>query len=232
MNTSKIIGMEKILVSACLLGENCRYDGKNNLSEVIKEINKYYDIVPFCPEVEGGLKTPRVPSEISGDKVIASNKKDVTKFFEDGASKALLICRYLNIKLAILKENSPSCGSKQIYDGTFKNRLKDGEGITTALLRQNGIEVINEIEAIDLLARTQQSEEAKKEAVANDIARQEQKKTEHVEKERKSFHKSSPREYKKDKYPSKKFDKDNPSRKFDKKKPSGFKKDYKKTYKK
>ena len=145
--------MEKILISACLVGDKTKYDGHSNYNPLIKDLLELYELVPFCPEVEGGLKIPRDPSEIRGDKVISSKGRDVTRFFNEGAEKALNICKYLDIKLAILKEASPSCGSSEIYDGSFSNRKIKGEGITTALLRKNGIKVINESEIESLLKK-------------------------------------------------------------------------------
>lgn len=142
---------EKILISACLVGENCRYDGKNALVKELKELTKYYDLIPICPEVSGGLKTPRFPSEIKDGKVISKNDKDVTEFYNNGAYWAKSVCLLYNVKLAILKEKSPSCGVHQIYDGTFSNNLIEGEGITTKKLKQMHVKVINEKEAVELL---------------------------------------------------------------------------------
>lgn len=136
--------MEKILISACLVGDKTKYDGKSNYHPLIKDLLEKYELVPFCPEVEGGLPTPRQPSEIVGNKVVTKVGKDVTKNFQDGASKALMICQYLGIKIAILKEGSPSCGLNQVYDGTFSGRKIKGSGITAKLLIQNGIKVITE----------------------------------------------------------------------------------------
>ena len=143
--------MEKILISACLVGDKCKYDGHTNYTPLIKDLLEKYELVPFCPEVEGGLPTPRKPSERKGDKVVNNAGKDVTRNFQLGAEKALNICKYLNIKIAILKENSPSCGVNQIYDGNFKNKLIKGEGVTTELLRKNGITVYNENQIEELL---------------------------------------------------------------------------------
>ena len=114
--------MEKILVSACLLGENTRYDGKNNYFPFIEKLRVHYDIVPFCPEVEVGLSIPRVPAEISHGSVITKDGKDVTKLYNAAAEKALQLCRLLNIKTAILKDRSPACGPRNIHDGSFNGR--------------------------------------------------------------------------------------------------------------
>lgn len=143
--------MEKILISACLIGDKCKYDGHTNYTPAYQQLLEKYELVPFCPEVEGGLPTPRKPSERKGDRVINNAGKDVTKQFVEGAQKALNICKYLDIKIAILKENSPSCGSHQIYDGNFNNKLIKGEGVTAELLRKNGITVYTESQIEELL---------------------------------------------------------------------------------
>lgn len=143
--------MEKILISACLIGDKCKYDGHTNYTPAYQQLLEKYELVPFCPEVEGGLSTPRKPSERKGDRVINKAGKDVTKQFVEGAQKALNICKYLDIKIAILKENSPSCGSHQIYDGNFNNKLVKGEGVTAELLRKNGITVYTESQIEELL---------------------------------------------------------------------------------
>lgn len=138
---------EKILVSACLAGVNCRYDGKNNDNIKIKKlIESGKDIIFVCPEQLGGLSTPRVPAELIEDKILDKTGKDVTSNFQKGAEETLKIAKMFNIKFAILKAKSPSCGSKQIYDGTFSDTLTKGEGVTTTLLKKNGIEIINEYE--------------------------------------------------------------------------------------
>jgi len=142
--------MEKILISACLIGDKTRYDGRTNYNPKVQQLMEKYELIPFCPEVEGGLKTPRDPSEIKGDKVISEKGRDVTFQYNKGAELALNICLYLGIKTAILKEKSPSCGVKQIHDGSFTNKLIEGQGITTALLKRKGINVISE-EEIDTL---------------------------------------------------------------------------------
>jgi len=136
--------MEKILISACLIGDKCKYDGHSNYTPLIEELLKKYELVPFCPEVEGGLKTPRLPSEIKKDTVIMKDGKNVTKNFVTGADKALNICLYLGIKVAILKDGSPSCGVYEIYDGSFESKKIKGQGITSSLLTRKGIRVISE----------------------------------------------------------------------------------------
>ena len=145
--------MEKILISACLIGDKVRYDGKSQYHPLIKELLEKYELVPFCPEVEGGLKTPRVPSEVRGERVINKEGKDVTAQFNSGAEKALNICKYLNITKAILKDNSPSCGSTLIHNGLFDGRMIKGKGITTKLLESHGISVYSENEIEKLLEK-------------------------------------------------------------------------------
>lgn len=149
---------EVILVSACLIGENCRYDGKNSLCNEIKELAKYYDLIPICPEVSGGLKTPRHPSEIVDGRVVTQKGRDVTSNYQDGAYWASTIVRLKHIKFAILKERSPSCGVHQIHNGKFDGGLIPGKGITTKKLEQMGVKVINEIEAKELLKEKKEQE--------------------------------------------------------------------------
>ena len=145
--------MEKILISACLVGDKVRYDGKSQYHPLIKDLLQKYELVPFCPEVEGGLKTPRVPSEIRNDKVINQEGRDVTRQFNEGAELALNICKYPHIKIAILKDGSPSCGSTEIHNGLFDGRMIRGKGVTTKLLEQNGIKVYSEKEIEQLLEK-------------------------------------------------------------------------------
>ena len=150
--------MQKILVSACLLGEKVRYDGLViPASKMMTDILRSTAVmIPFCPEVAGGLPVPRNPAEISGKdgfdvlngKATVKNKSedDVTLFYLNGAAKALETAIKNNIKVAILKEKSPSCGNSLIYDGTFTKTLKSGKGVTAALFERNGIRVFNEKE--------------------------------------------------------------------------------------
>lgn len=134
-----------ILVSACLLGVKCRYDGKDkNFLEGIKKLMENHTLVPVCPEQMGGLPTPRKPAERKGDCVVTEKGCDVTKEYITGAEEALKMAKLYNCKIAILKEKSPSCGSGKIYDGTFSKTLIDGNGVTTELLIKNGIKVIGE----------------------------------------------------------------------------------------
>ncbi len=144
---------EKLLVSACLLGANVKYNGKNNLINISK-LKEKYELIPFCPEVEGGLPIPRPPSEIASTtplKIINSSNEDVTHYFIKGAKKALDICKDLNIKKALLKENSPSCGKNFVYNGSFSKTLTKGQGVTATLLLKNFIKIYNEKESDKLL---------------------------------------------------------------------------------
>ena len=143
--------MEKILISACLIGDKVRYDGKSNYNPKVQNLLEKYELVPFCPEVEGGLSIPRIPCERYNGKVINKDGKNVTKYFEKGADLALNIFQYLGIRIAILKENSPSCGTKKVYNGKFEGKLIPGEGVTAELLKRKGIKVISEEEIDSLL---------------------------------------------------------------------------------
>ncbi len=134
------------IVSACLCGEKTRYDGKVSVSEKIKKLVDEGKALMVCPEVDAGLKTPRLPCEIKNGRVINISSDDKTDYFVNGAIKTLKTAQKYGIKKAILKEKSPSCGSSCIYDGTFNKKLIPGEGITTRLLRLNGIEVISDEE--------------------------------------------------------------------------------------
>ncbi len=133
-----------ILVSACLMGENVKYNGENNYSEKIAEFLKDKEYVLVCPEVLGGLSIPRDPSEIIKDKVISKTGKDVTKNFELGALQALEIAKQNKVTMAILKQSSPSCGFGKIYDGTFLNNKIKGNGKTAELLLKEGIKILTE----------------------------------------------------------------------------------------
>ncbi len=147
--------MSKILISSCLLGLNTRYDGKNKLNEKLVELARNKQIVFVCPEQLSGLSTPREPAEIEAGKsskdvlegnarVITISGNTQTKEFLIGAQKTLDLCKSLDIKVAILKENSPSCASNNVYDGTFKGGKIPGTGVVAELLKQNGITVYNE----------------------------------------------------------------------------------------
>lgn len=140
--------MEKrrVLVSACLMGERCKYSGDSNENEKVKALfeEKDWEPVPVCPEVLGGLSTPRTPAELCGERVVTADGRDVTKEFLLGAERALLLAREHGCTLAVLKERSPSCGSGMIYDGTFSGTLTPGDGKTAQLLKAEQILVFGE----------------------------------------------------------------------------------------
>lgn len=144
-----------ILVSACLLGINCKYSGGNNENKEMIKFLKKEKIIPVCPEQLGGLSTPREPCEIvektDSLRVVDKKGKDQTLKFVKGAEETLKITQLCGIKEAILKSNSPSCGSCKIYDGTFSGKLIDGQGITASLLKSKNIKVYNEINYIEKL---------------------------------------------------------------------------------
>lgn len=141
------------LISACLCGVNCKYNGANNFNEVCNELFKSGKAVLICPEQLGGLSTPRVPSELQGDasevinnrgKVITKEGLDVTKEFIKGAKEVVEIAKKLPISVAILKEGSPSCGVNCVYDGNFNGKKIKGRGITAEMLNEMGIKVLSE----------------------------------------------------------------------------------------
>ncbi len=142
---------EKILVSACLLGTPCRYDGKSKKCNQIDKLRERFDLVPVCPEVLGGLNTPRLPCEIIEGKAIRSDGKDMTPFYEKGAKASLEIAKKEGCKFAILKEKSPSCGSHFRYDGTFSKKLIKGQGITSRLFSEHNIQIFSEEEIDSIL---------------------------------------------------------------------------------
>jgi uncharacterized protein YbbK (DUF523 family) len=132
-----------IIVSACLAGYRCRYDGKTVPNEEIVALMKRGEAIPVCPEMLGGLPCPRIPSERSADgtRVVSRDGGDVTEAFRRGADETLRLARLYGCDRAILKARSPSCGCGLIYDGTFSGTLREGDGVTAALLRENGITV-------------------------------------------------------------------------------------------
>ena len=137
---------KSILVSACLLGEACRYDGKSKPCERVIALKDTYNLIPICPEVMGGLPTPRIPSEICGERVMMKDGRDVTENYNRGALTALEIARQNGCTVAILKKKSPSCGSGLIHNGLFDGGLVEGDGITAQLLKKEGIRVLGESE--------------------------------------------------------------------------------------
>lgn len=138
--------MENILVSACLLGIGCRYDGKHKANEDVLRLREKYNLIPVCPEIFGGLPTPRTPSERIGDRVMMEDGTDVTENYERGAREAYELCKVYGIETAVLKERSPSCGKGEIYDGSFSGALTERDGVTAEYLKKMGIRVLGESE--------------------------------------------------------------------------------------
>ncbi len=143
--------MAKILISACLLGYKTRYDGKSVLYKKIRKLSKDNVLIPVCPEQLGGLPTPRVKSEVSGDKVFNYEGVDVTSNYQDGANIALDIAKLNNVDYCVLKSKSPSCGKDKIYDGSFDGKLIDGDGVCAKLLKENGFIIYTEEDIINRL---------------------------------------------------------------------------------
>lgn len=139
---------KKAIISACLIGENCKYSGGNNKlpEQRLKKLQEKYELYPVCPEVLGGLPTPRVPSERVGDKVLTKDGRDVTAQFQKGAQAAYELAKSIGAELAVLKENSPSCGHGTVYDGTFSGTLISGDGVTAEKLKEIEIKIIGESE--------------------------------------------------------------------------------------
>lgn len=145
-----------LLLSACLLGVNCKYDGLNNVHQRIQEMARRGGVIPLCPEQLGGLSTPRPPAEIRGGdgskvlqgeaKVFSIENQDVTEAFLRGAEESLQLAKLFKVRAALLKEGSPSCGSSLIYDGTFSHTKVPGKGVVTASLEREGVLVFSEVE--------------------------------------------------------------------------------------
>ena len=142
---------ENLLISACLLGIACRYDGKSVREIDISALSEKYNLIPICPEIYGGLPTPRIPSERIGDKVMMKDGTDVTENYKRGALASLTIAQANGARLALLKERSPSCGKGLVYDGSFSGTLTEGNGVAVDLLLGNGIRVFGESELDKLL---------------------------------------------------------------------------------
>ena len=133
----------KIMVSACLAGIDCKYNGKNNLNEKVLQLMKEHDVMTICPERLGGLPTPRVPSEMKNGAVMTRDGQNVDREFRLGAQKALDIALKEQPDLIILQSRSPSCGVRQRYDGSFTGTLVDGSGVTAQLLMEHGFKVVD-----------------------------------------------------------------------------------------
>ena len=138
--------MEPLLISACLLGVNCKYSGGNNLCPGAEALAGRYHLIPVCPEQLGGLPTPRPSAEIREDRVVNNRGEDVTEAFCRGAAEALALAEQFGCKRAVLKARSPSCGAGEIYDGTFSGTVASGDGMTARLLRERGLRLYTEEE--------------------------------------------------------------------------------------
>ena len=133
----------KIAVSACLLGHDCKYNGGNNRSQKVLDYIEGHEVIPVCPEVTGGLSTPRIPVELKDGRAINRNREDVTEFFYRGIELTMEKLADQNIDLAILQPRSPSCGCKQIYDGSFTKTLINGKGMFAQALSDAGIPLMD-----------------------------------------------------------------------------------------
>ena len=138
--------MENLLISACLLGVECKYSGGSNAlpEETIEKLRTRYRLIPVCPETAGGLPTPRDPSERLGERVVSCRGADVTAQYKKGAEAALTLARRYGCTTALMKEHSPSCGSGLIYDGSFSGKLVKGDGCAAELLKAAGVSVVGE----------------------------------------------------------------------------------------
>ena len=135
---------EKLLISACLLGRNCKYNGGNNYHPLTEKLRERYDLVPVCPECFGGLPIPHDPSERVGDRVLSRSGADVTAAFQKGAEKTVEAARKAGARKAVLKERSPSCGFGAIYDGTFTGTVVPGDGVAAQALAAEGVAIWGE----------------------------------------------------------------------------------------
>lgn len=140
-----------VLISACLMGFRCRYDGGAQRLDCLDALRERHVLVPVCPEVMGGLPTPREPSEIRSGRVVTRDGRDVTEAFARGAREAEKIALACGCRCALLKERSPSCGLGRVYDGTFTGTLTRGDGLCARLLSQRGLRVLGESQAEELL---------------------------------------------------------------------------------
>ena len=145
----------RILVSMCLLGVPCRYDGKSRPDAAVTALSAAHELVPVCPEQLGGLPTPRTPAERRGARVVTRDGRDVTQAYLDGAQRALDLARTLGCEAAVLKERSPSCGCGEIYDGSFTGALTEGNGVAAEMLLKCGVRIFGESSVAELLDETE-----------------------------------------------------------------------------
>jgi len=139
--------METLLISACLLGVNCKYNGGSNAlpPEALERLRQRCRLIPVCPEAAGGLPIPREPSERRGDRVVSRSGQDVTAAFLRGAETAAALAERFGAKKALLKSNSPSCGSGMIYDGSFSGTLTPGDGVAAEYLKRKNVDIFHDI---------------------------------------------------------------------------------------
>jgi uncharacterized protein YbbK (DUF523 family) len=142
-----------MLVSACLLGVKCRYDGGGQILPALEALMTRYELIPVCPEQLGGLPTPRIPAERQGNRVVNRQGEDVTSAFLRGAEQACRLAQLYDARLALLKARSPSCGCGEIYDGSFSGRRIPGNGIAAERLTAMGVEVYTEADAEALIQK-------------------------------------------------------------------------------
>ena len=149
----------RVLISACLLGVNCRYDGAGQRASGIDALMEALELIPVCPEQLGGLPTPRTPAERQGNRVVTRDGGDVTEAFTRGAVQACTLARLYGAEYAVLKARSPSCGSGEIYDGSFSGRRIPGDGVAAAALKAMGVHVFNAAQIDTLMAEIAQKRE-------------------------------------------------------------------------
>ena len=149
---------QRILVSACLLGVNCRYKGDGQKLGGIEALMEHAELIPVCPEVYGGLPTPRTPAERCGDRVLMRDGTDVTMQFHRGAQEAVNLAKLFGAEYALLKERSPSCGAGEIYDGSFTGAKTAGNGVAAEYLMKNGVKVYGESRLEELIEQVKGEE--------------------------------------------------------------------------
>lgn len=148
----------RVLISACLLGVHCRYNGEGGALRGLQRLMERAELVPVCPEILGGLPTPRAPAERRGARVIARDGVDVTDAYARGARETELLARLYGARRAVLKERSPSCGAGEIYDGSFAHRRVAGDGVAAARLMQCGVRIYGESRVEELLKELEAEE--------------------------------------------------------------------------
>ena len=152
--------MEQLLISACLLGQPCRYDGASKPlpEQQLFALRERFKLVPVCPETAGGLSTPRIPSERRGERVVNRAGDDVTEAYRRGAGCARALAKEKGCRLALLKERSPACGCGEIYDGSFTARRVPGNGVAAEALLKDRIQVYGESKILELIGGTKHEE--------------------------------------------------------------------------